>query len=202
MQSAANKNDMRTSDNELKAIHGHCLNGILAVRSSDGRIILNDPTRIIEKWAEHFEQLLNCPSHIANAKLDDLPSRLTLECLSLPITLDEVTNAIRVLKNSKASGCDSIPPEVFKYGDPYLAERLLQLFSVTWTKEVLYKSKGERADCSNHRGISLLCIAGKILTHIIVRRATVLAKEVNPESQCGYREKRRTMDMFFSARHV
>ena len=148
MQSAANKNDMRTSYNELKAIHGPCLNGMLAVRSSYGRIILNDPTRIIEEWAEHFEQLLNRPSHIANAKLDDLPSRPTLECLSLPITLEEVTNAIRVLKNGKASGCDSIPPKVFKYGDPYLAERLLQLFSVAWTKEVVPPARLQV--CENH----------------------------------------------------
>lgn len=62
---------MRTFYNELKAIHGPCFNGMLAVRSSDGRIILNDPTRTI--WAEHFEQLLNRPSHITNAVLDDLP---------------------------------------------------------------------------------------------------------------------------------
>ena len=179
MQSAANKNDLRTFYNELKAIHGPCFNGMLAVHSSDGRIILNDPTRIIERWAEHFEQLLNRPSHIANAVLDDLPSRPTLKCLSLPITLDEVTNANSVLKNGEASGCDSIPPEVFKYGGPYPAERLQQLFSVIWTKEVVpqdfkdskiihfYKRKGERADCNNHRGISLLCIAGKILARII-----------------------------------
>ncbi|PFX14558.1 Craniofacial development protein 2 [Stylophora pistillata] len=176
MQSAANKNDMRTFYKKLKAIHGPCFKGMPAVRSSDGRIILNDPTRIKERWAEHFEQLLNRPFHIANAVLDDLPSRPTLECLSLPITLDEVTNAISVLKNGKASGCDSIPPEVF--------------------------NKDERADCNNHRGISLLCIAGKILARIIVRRATALAEEVNPESQYGYRENGSTVDMLFEARKV
>lgn len=38
---------MRTFYNELKAIHGPCFNGMLAVRCSDGRIILNDPTRTI-----------------------------------------------------------------------------------------------------------------------------------------------------------
>lgn len=52
------------------------------------------------------------------------------------------------------------------------------------------QKEGERADCNNHRGISLLCIAGKILARIIVRRATALAEEMNPESQCGYRENR------------
>ena len=155
MQSAADKNDLRALYQELKAIHGPSCNGASAVRSSDGRTILTDPTRIIERWDEHFEQLLNRPSNIAGAVLEDLPSRPTLECLGLPIRLDEVTKAISELKNDEAPGSDSLPSEVFKYGGPYLAERLLQLFTIIWQKETvpqdfkdakiihLYKRKGE-----------------------------------------------------------
>ena len=112
MPSAADKNDLRAFYQELKAIHGPSFNGASAVRSSDGRTILTDPTRIIEKWAEHFEQLLNRPSNIAaDALLEDLASRPTLECLGLPIRLDEVTKAISELKNGKASGSDSLLSE-------------------------------------------------------------------------------------------
>ena len=34
----------------------------------------------------------------------------------------------------------------------------------------IYKRKGDRASCDNHRGISLLSVAGKIPGHIIVNR--------------------------------
>jgi len=52
---------------------------------------------------------------------------------------------------------------------------------------MLYKRKGEKQDCGNFRGISLLSIAGKILAKILQKRLQKLAEEVLPESQCGFR---------------
>ena len=55
-----------------------------------------------------------------------------------------------------------------------MAETLTELFHCMWRKEAipqefkdasiihLYKRKGNPQVCDNHRGISLLCIAGKI----------------------------------------
>ena len=36
----------------------------------------------------------------------------------------------------------------------------------------LYKNKGDRSSCDNHRAISLLSIAGKILARIMLNRIT------------------------------
>ena len=36
----------------------------------------------------------------------------------------------------------------------------------------LYKNKGDRASCDNHRGISLLNVAGKIMARVILNRIT------------------------------
>ena len=36
----------------------------------------------------------------------------------------------------------------------------------------LYKCKGERTECSNYRGISLLSVVGKIYARILVRKVT------------------------------
>ena len=56
-----------------------------------------------------------------------------------------------------------------------MAEKLTELFQCMWRKEAipqdfkdasiirLYKRKGNPQVCDNHRGISLLSIAGKIL---------------------------------------
>ena len=59
-------------------------------------------------------------------------------------------------------------------------------------------SKGEKSDCSNCRGITLLSIAGRILACILLNRLIpVIAQENMPENQRGFRSNRETVDMIF-----
>jgi len=66
----------------------------------------------------------------------------------------------------------------------------------------LYKNKGDRKDCNNYRGISLLSIVGKLFARIVLQRLQVLADRIYPESQCGFRSQRSTVDMIFSVRQL
>ena len=66
----------------------------------------------------------------------------------------------------------------------------------------LYKNKGDRSDCNSYRGISLLSIVGKVFARVILARLQVLAARVYPESQCGFRAGRSTIDMIFSVRQL
>ena len=54
------------------------------------------------------------------------------------------------------------------------------------------------------RGISLLSIAGKILAKILLNRLNVHLDQTGliPESQCGFRKARGTIDMIFTARQL
>ena len=62
----------------------------------------------------------------------------------------------------------------------------------------LYKNKGEKSDCSNYQGITLLFTAGKVLARVLLNRLIpTTAEEIFPESQCGFRANRGTMDMVF-----
>ena len=57
--------------------------------------------------------------------------------------------------------------------------------------------------CDNSRGISLLSIAGKIIARVILNRIIKhLIDDIYPESQCGFRSGRGTIDMIFSLRQV
>ena len=66
----------------------------------------------------------------------------------------------------------------------------------------LYKNKGDRSDCNNYRGISLLSIVGKTFAHVMLNRLQTLAERVYLEAQCGFRAQRPMIDMIFSLRQL
>ena len=68
---------------------------------------------------------------------------------------------------------------------------------------ILYKGKGKRDECGDSRGMALLCIAGKELSSILLKRLiNHIADDILPESQCGFRQGRGTNDMIFAARQL
>lgn len=67
----------------------------------------------------------------------------------------------------------------------------------------LYKRTGNRQSCDNHRGISLLSVSGKIIARIILNRLlSHLEDGILPESQCGFRAGRGTVDMIFATKQL
>ena len=80
----------------------------------------------------------------------------------------------------KSPGIDGVPAEVYYHGGEAVFNKLQDLFTSCWEKRTLpqdlkdavivslYKNKGEKSDCSNYRGITLLSIAGKILAPRLV----------------------------------
>ena len=66
----------------------------------------------------------------------------------------------------------------------------------------IYKNKGERNDCNIYRGSSLSSIVGKVFARVILIRLQKLAERIYPESQCGFRAERSTIDMIFSLRQL
>ena len=135
--------------------------------------------------------------------------------LDEPPSMKELRKAIDSLSNGKAPGSDGIPPEVVKAGkDSSLFKHLHSLLLQCWLERqvpqalrdskiiTLYKNKGDRCDCNNYRGISLLAIVGKVFARVVLSRLQVLGERVYPESQCGFRSRRSTIDMVFSLRQL
>ena len=79
--------------------------------------------------------------------------------------------AIKLLSSGKTLGSDAIPVEIYKAGDPQVAE----LFHIMWRKEAipqefkdatiihLFKRKGNPQDCDNHRGTLYCQLLGRSL---------------------------------------
>ena len=216
IQEHADNHDVRKFYDALKAVYGPQSSGSSPLLSSDGTTLLNDKKRILDRWAEHFNSVLNRPSSINDEAIDRLPQEPIKEELNIPPSSEEVSKAIKQLSSGKAPGPDSIPAEVYKSGGPTLLTRLTELFQSMWEREQLpqefrdatiihiYKRKGDRRSCDNHRGISLLSIAGKILARVLLNRLLVLLEDglCLPESQSGFRVGRGTTDMIFAARQL
>ena len=129
-------------------------------------------------------------------------------------TVEEVSKAIDSLALGKAPGSDSIPPDLIKRCKTTLLQPLHEGLCQCWSEGAvpqdmrdakivtLYKNKGERSDCNNYRGISLLSIVGKVYARVLLIRLQKLAEHIYPESQCGFRAKRSTIDMVFSLRQL
>jgi hypothetical protein len=57
--------------------------------------------------------------------------------------------------------------------------------------------KGDKTDCSNYRGISLLSTSYKILSNILLARLTPYADEITGDHQCGFQCDRSMTDQSF-----
>ena len=215
LQDAADRKNAKLFYDGLKAIYGPQANGSSSILSADADTRLTEPSRIRERWAEHFSDVLNRPSIISQAAIDNIAQRPLMDELANRPTHDETTAAIRKLSSGKAAGPDAIAAEIYKYEGINLKKSLVKLFSDIWDNRAvpqefkdasivhIYKRKGDKSICDNHRGISLLCIAGKILTRILLNRLSLhLADNILPESQCGFRAQRSTIDMIFAASQV
>jgi hypothetical protein len=61
---------------------------------------------------------------------------------------------------------------------------------------------GDKTDCSNYRGISLLSTTYKIISNILLSRLTPYAEEIIGKHQCGFRRNRSTTNHIICIRQI
>jgi hypothetical protein len=106
---------------------------------------------------------------------------------------------------------DQIPTELIKEGVETLYSEINRIMCSVWNKEELpqqwtesiivpiYK-KGDKTDCNNYEGISLLSTAYKILSNILLARLTPYTNEIIGDQKCGFHHNRSTTDQIFYIR--
>ena len=165
---------MKNFYSSLKEIYSPTSIGSFPMLSADGTTLITEKDKVLERWAEHFDRVLNRPSSINDEAIERLPQVPTNATLDATPTLDEVQKAIQL-------------PQDFK--DATIIH--------------FYKHKGNRQAWDSHRGISLFSIAGKILARVILNCLHHhLEQDLLPESQYGFRKERGTVDMIFAARQL
>ena len=123
---------------------------------------------------------------------------------------DEI--AIKKLKRHKSRGIVQILAELIKAGGRKVCSEIHN-FLILFGKEVLpeewkepfivpLNKKGDKTDCSNYRGISVLSTIYKMLPNILLSKLTPYAEEIIWYHQNGFRHNRSTADHIFCIRQI
>ena len=187
--------------------------------AKDGAPLSNDTDKI-NRWAEHFNEVVNCNLHAINLPtseslpvihshaLHDTMSDVDMcGCLSE----DEIRTAISQMKKGKAPGSDEISTELLMLGGEECVRWLKIVFDSIWQHEAIpndwknqiivpLHKKGSRSLCDNYRGIALLSIPSKVFAKAILNRLKPRAESLLRENQCGFRKGRGCADQLFSLR--
>ena len=195
-------------------MYGPLTNTSSPLLSADGKELLTDENEILQRWAEHFSEVLNRDSAADPDVINLTAQSPIIPELDCYINVSEVKDASKQFTKGKQAGKDGIPAEVFEAGGMPLMKKLTELINNIWKSGkvpqdfkdasiVSLFKKGKRSLCDNYRGISLLSVAGKILARVILSRLNnQLTDLVYSESQCGFRKGRGTTDMIFCLRQL
>ena len=171
LQHLADRNDKRFYG-ELKKVIGPTHVCSTPLRSEDGQLVTGK-TEILDRWKRHFNSLLNRDTTVDVAALDALPQQSFHQDMEEAPTREEVESAIKSLKLGKAAGPNGLAAEFYQRGGDVFMEEIVKVILHIWDTEIvpkelkdanivtIFKRKGDKTDCGNWRGISLLCIAGK-----------------------------------------
>ena len=217
LEDAAMHGQLRTLWQRIKDLSGVRKRRAAAVRDKDGDLIA-DPADQRERWAEHFSELLNPPETTA-AQLSDLNGLETDPCFEYlneddpPPSQEEVTSALKRLKNHKSPGVDGITNEQLRYGSFGLVGPLVDLFGGVWKEEKVPEEwlkgvisvipkKGDSSVCSNNRGITLRSTTSKLFQIVMLNRMSTGLESAFRENQCGFRRNRSCVDQIYSLRTI
>ena len=77
LQRAADRNDMKDFYDGLKEVWGPKKKGRIQLKSTDGTETFCDSKRVVARWSDHFQKLLNVPGDIDHKALDNILQRIT-----------------------------------------------------------------------------------------------------------------------------
>lgn len=186
-----------------------------AVKDENGQLLVEGGA-VRRRWAEYFEGLLNVEDGrearieaVGGVRMPVLGRENERE-----IERKEVLEAVNKTKSGKAPGLDGCAAELLKKGGDSVIDWLVRLLNVCFNvgrvpdgwciacMVPLYKGKGDVHVCGNSRGISLLCVVGKVYGRIVINRVKGRTGGAIWEVQGGFMTGRGCVDQIFAVRQV
>ena len=209
-EQAAGSGNLKQLYDTTRKLSGKYSKSERPVKDKEGKTIMAEEEQL-NRWAEHFEELLNRPSPLN-------PPDIQPAIADLPISGDrpnreEIRKAIQKLKSGKAAGPDNIPAEALQADIDTTVEMLYPLFGKIWEEEevpadwkegylIKLPKKGDLSKCSNYRGITLLSVPGKVFNRIILERMKEAVDPKLRDQQAGFRKNRSCADQIATLRII
>merc|ERR1712002_206763 len=184
------------------------------IKDADGEYVTEEGA-VLDRWSNYFEQLLNFDDGrvavLNDARMNGMDENVRIQ---MEVSVEDVKRAVKKLKKGKTPGVDGITSEMLRFGGEGVLEWLTRVCKVClndgrvprdWQRAVvvpLYKGKGDRGDCKNYRGISLLSIPGKVYGRVLIDRVREITEGMIGEEQCGFRTGRGCVDQVFTLKQV
>ena len=168
-----------------------------------GKGFINNTTSKIEYITEHFK---SCFSSKNPAFLAEIVPSGNKDFF----TIEEISKAIKSLKNNRTPGIDNINNELIKYGPKilheYIKDTLNQIIETgIYPEEIktgilnpLQKPGKPKGPVQNLRPVILLSVLRKILAVCTINRLDSKLRSIIPISQCAYSKGRSTTELIFT----
>lgn len=134
------------------------INGTHFIKDQDGCLRVKK-REVCDVWRNHFERISN---ETSDAVLPDVPPT---EGPIGDFTLEEVKDAVKLLKKGKAPGPSGVTGDMLQFAGDTAAKELLVVFQrilrtgkcpQQWSHShtvALFKGKGDPLSCNTHRGL-------------------------------------------------
>ncbi|XP_065261983.1 uncharacterized protein LOC135879876 [Emys orbicularis] len=209
-EQAAYNGNMKQLYDITKRLSGKFSKPERPVKDKQGKSI-TEIEQQMNRWAEHFEELLNRTAPLNPPDIDPASEDLPINC-DRP-TRDEIRKVITMMKNRKAAGPDDIPAEALKVDLDVSVEMLYPLFEKIWEEEVIpadwkegylikIPKKGDLSNCANCRGITLLSVPGKVFNRVLLERMKDAVDPQLRDEQAGFRQNRSCADQIATLRII
>ena len=185
-----------------------------AINDKQGKL-LTEGREVRNRWKEYIEELYDTENAPTENDMSGKPSTEDADDLGPSLLREEIEQAIKEMKTGKAEGIDNIPVEMIQnLGEKAKAElvKLCQQIytSGEWPQDFMktviipLQKKPNATDCSDHRTISLISHAAKILLKIITKRLESKVQAVNflGQDQFGFRKGRGTREAIAALRSM
>ena len=94
------------------------------ITSTDESTLLSDKDATLERWTEHFNSVLYCPSSVNDNAINRLPQIQCNILLDAFPTVTETKKANQHPSSGKAPGADAIPAQVYKASKLLMANKI------------------------------------------------------------------------------
>lgn len=183
----------------------------ITIRNKQGEL-LTDEKEIMVRWREYFIELLEGNDGYVMPE-EAVGKDAGTNTDEDHISIEEINEALNRLKSGKSAGYDLIAPEMMKNMGNIGREIFRVICQKAWNeKEIpedwrralivpIYKS-GDKKECGNYRGITLMNTALKVYESILEQRLRAHEEKSLDEAQSGFIKGRSTQDHIFTIKQI